>query len=106
MGQTGSQKSNMAAAKPEILISQVLDKVDEKFQMLHQHFRAPASQWSCHQHYEVKPEVRNQIWRPPSLFVTSGLIRSVDDNSIEKLDPENVGVAFEILCLPYLESEI
>ena len=31
---------------------------------------------------------------------------SVDDNSIEKLDPENVGVAFGISRLTYLEPEI
>ena len=42
--ETGSQKSNMATAKPEVLISQVLGKVDTKFQMLHPHCWGPASQ--------------------------------------------------------------
>src|SRR5664279_746688 len=30
--QTGSGKSNMAASKPDILISQLLDKIETKFQ--------------------------------------------------------------------------
>ena len=54
----------MAAAKPEVLISQLLDKVDPKFQMLNPHCRGTASQWSCCKHCGIKPEVRNKTWRP------------------------------------------
>ena len=42
--ETGSQKSMMAAARQEVLISQFLGKVEAKFQMLHKHFRGPGSQ--------------------------------------------------------------
>ena len=57
---TASQKSNMAAAKQEVLISQVLDEIETKFQMVHPHFWGPAFQWSGCQHCGIKPEVRNQ----------------------------------------------
>jgi hypothetical protein len=113
--QTGSQKSNMAAAKPEVLISQVLDKVDTKFQMLHPHFRGPASQWSCHQHCGVKPEVRNQIWRKPryAYFRLSGrhlplllTLHSVYSVPVVKLDPENISVALAVSLLSCLGAEV
>ena len=56
--QTGSQKSNMATAKAEVLISQLLGEIEMKFQMPHAHCWGPAYQWSCRQHCGVKPEVR------------------------------------------------
>ena len=40
----GSQKSNMAAAKPEVRISQLLDEIETTFQRLTPHFRGPAFQ--------------------------------------------------------------
>ena len=44
----------MAAAKPEVLTSQLLGKVETKFAMLYPHFWGPASQWSCRQHCGIK----------------------------------------------------
>ena len=45
---TGSQKSKMAAAKPEILISHLVDWIATRFQRLPPHFRCPATKWdSC-----------------------------------------------------------
>ena len=32
-------------SKPEVLISQLLDKIATPFQRLHPHFRSPATQW-------------------------------------------------------------
>ena len=84
--QTGSQKSNMAAAKPEVLMSQVLDKTDMKFQKLHPHFRGLASQWSCCQHCRIKPEVRNK---------DGGFIPQYKQQLHRELNSNNVGVALE-----------
>ena len=66
-GQTGSQKSNNAAAKPEVLISQVLAKVDTKFQMLHPHCMGPASQWICGIHFYNNTKLRNQYYARKSM---------------------------------------
>ena len=75
--------------------------------MLNPHCRGTASQWSCCKHCGIKPEVRNKKWRPPYLTYDFRFCpRSVDDISIEELDPNNVGVAFGISRLPYLEPEI
>ena len=40
--QTGCGKSNMAASKPEIPISQFAGETETKFQRLNLHFRGPA----------------------------------------------------------------
>jgi hypothetical protein len=42
---TGSEKSNMAGSKPEVHISQLVDKIGTTFQRLCLYFRGPASQW-------------------------------------------------------------
>src|SRR5208282_1609463 len=42
---TGSLLLKMAAAKPEVLISQLLDKIATPFQRQTPHFRDPATQW-------------------------------------------------------------
>jgi hypothetical protein len=41
---TGSGKSKMAAAKPELHISQPLDEIETKFQRLNLHLRGQATQ--------------------------------------------------------------
>ena len=66
--QNGSQKSNMATDKPDVLISQLLGEIETKFQMPHPHCWGPASQWSCCQHCQIKPEVRNKRWRQAYLI--------------------------------------
>ena len=36
--ETGSQKSKMAAVKPEVLLSRLIGEVETKFEMLYPHF--------------------------------------------------------------------
>src|SRR5664279_4285390 len=60
----GSGKSKMAAFKPDILISQLQDKIATKFQRLTLHFQGPATQWDWLEYCATKPEVKNPIWRP------------------------------------------
>ena len=77
---TGSRYLKMAAAKPEVLISQLLDKIVRKFQRLNRYF-----------------EVQELIG------TTSGSIR----NSVAALlDPENGGLAVATAFISSLEAEI
>jgi len=62
----GSQKSKMADAKPEVLVSQLLHEILTKFQRLPPHNRGSAFQWSCCEYCRMKPEARNPRWRPPN----------------------------------------
>jgi hypothetical protein len=43
--ETGSDKSKMAAAKPDVPVSHLLYKIAKKFQRLSACFRGRASQW-------------------------------------------------------------
>src|SRR5208282_430566 len=43
---TGSRFLKMAAAKPEVVISHLPDKISTPFQRLTPHFRGPATQWN------------------------------------------------------------
>jgi imidazoleglycerol phosphate synthase glutamine amidotransferase subunit HisH len=54
---TGSGKSNMAAFKPKISISQLLDEIETKFQRLNLHFRVPQMQWDQYK----KPNNQNKV---------------------------------------------
>src|SRR5664279_887777 len=54
----------MAAAKPEVLVSQLLHEILTKFQRLPPHIRGSAFQWSCCEYCCMKPEARNLRWRP------------------------------------------
>ena len=70
---TGSQKSNMAAAKQEVVISQVLSEIETKFQMLNPHFWGPAIQWSCCQHcgMDRKSEIKHGGRQTGSSYISS-----------------------------------
>ena len=57
-------KSNMAADKPEVLISQFVDTIGTRFQGLHLCFRDPAIQWNYSQYYYTTQEVRNLTLQP------------------------------------------
>ena len=81
----------MASAIPEVLISQVLDKLDAKFQMLHPHFRCPASQWSCHQHCGIKPAVKNKDGGRHIWFLTYGLIPQYKQQLHWEAGPQQCG---------------
>jgi len=61
LNHTESGKSNMAASKPKILISQLLDEIETKFRRLDLHFRDPAFEWDRFKYYPTKPEVENPI---------------------------------------------
>jgi len=61
--QTGSAKSNMAAFKPDVPISKLVDKMGTKVQRQCICFRGPATQWDYQKYFTTKPEVRNLIWR-------------------------------------------
>ena len=41
----GKAKSKMGATKPEVTISQFVDKLATKFQRLHPYFKDPAFKW-------------------------------------------------------------
>ena len=64
--QTGSGNYKMAASKPEVLISQLVDKIQTKSQRLNLHFRGPTVQWDWRQYCTTKPEVENPRWRTPN----------------------------------------
>ena len=64
--QTGSGKSKMAASKPEILLSRLVDEIETKSQRLNLHFRGQAIQRKKGEHWKTKPEVENPRWRPPN----------------------------------------
>jgi len=47
----------MAASKPEILISQLLDEIETKFRLLDLHFRGAAFEWDEFKYCPTKLEV-------------------------------------------------
>src|SRR5664279_3558025 len=49
----GSRKSKMAAGKPEVLISQLSDNIETRFQRLPPHFRGLATQWYYYEFYQT-----------------------------------------------------
>jgi len=61
--QTGSEKSNMAAFKPEVPISKLVDKIGMKVQRLCIYFQGSATQWDYQKCCTTKLEVRNPILR-------------------------------------------
>ena len=63
---TGCGKSNMAASKPEIPMSQLPGEIETKFQRLNLHFPNPAIEWDYCKYCPTKPDVVNSIWRPPT----------------------------------------
>jgi hypothetical protein len=66
LDRTGSEKSNMAAAKPEVLISKLTDQLGTRFQRQNLCFRGFTLQWYVSQCHNSTPEVGNPIWRPPN----------------------------------------
>ena len=103
----------MAAYKPDILISQLLDKIETKFQRLTLHFRGPATQWDWLDNCATKPEVENRGYinvsgvQPAILDFRLPLMSGgIQNNSIVLLDPENVGIAVEIAFLSSRQAEL
>jgi hypothetical protein len=59
----GSDKSNMAATKPEVLISQNLQDIETRFQRLPLQFMGPTSPWSYGEQCGMRPEASNKYFR-------------------------------------------
>jgi len=62
--ETGSGKSKMAAIELEVLIYQLVDKIETRFQRLNLSFRGPAIQWNYGEEFSIKLEVKSPRWRP------------------------------------------
>ncbi len=54
-----SEKSKMAAGKPEVLITRKLVEVSEKFQRLHPGFQGCLTDWNYCQHYPTSTDTGN-----------------------------------------------
>ena len=79
--ETGSEKFKMAAAKPEVPVSQLLYKIAKKFERLPPCFRGRETQWRYREVSILKPEVRNSRWRLPNrkyLYLLTILYRRRD----------------------------
>ena len=63
--QTGNRKSNMAAAKTEVLITQLADQLGTRFQRQNYMFLGFPNSMEQMQYCTIAPEVGNPIWRPP-----------------------------------------
>ena len=55
----------MAAAKTEVLVSQLADHLGTRFQRQNLCFRGPPIQWDVVQCRATTPEVGIPTWRPP-----------------------------------------
>ncbi len=117
----------MAAAEPEILISQLVDVTAVKFRRLYLCFCVPAIQRCYGHHCANKPEVKNNPrWRPLnrkyfcklrydySRFGSAAILKfplpvwsySIASVSIRLLDLENGGLAEEMWLLTRLQAKI
>jgi len=61
--ETGSGKPKMANYEMELVICQLLDKIEAKFRRLDLHLRGPAFEWDKFKYCQTKPEVDNPIWQ-------------------------------------------
>jgi len=64
--ETGSGKPKMATSEMELVIRQLLEKIETKFRRLDLHFRDPAVEWDEFKYCPNKPEVENPIWQAPN----------------------------------------
>jgi len=55
---TRSVKSNMAASKTKVPLSELVDKIETKVQRLYICIRGPATQWDYRKCCTTKPEVQ------------------------------------------------
>jgi len=62
----GSGKPKMATSEMELVICQLLDETETKFQWLDLHFRGPAFEKDKFKYCPTKPEVENPLWPPPN----------------------------------------
>ena len=111
---TGSRKSNMAAAKPEVVITQCTKDIGRRFRRLRLGFPGRRDQRNIDRQRIMLACYKIQHGE----LSTSGLAAAIFDfrlpvmsdricnSPIELLDPENVGVAVEIALISSLEAEL
>jgi hypothetical protein len=58
----GNEEIKIAAAKPDVPVSQLLYKIAKKFQRLFAYFRGQGSEWCCGKGSTSKPGVRISKW--------------------------------------------
>ena len=71
--------------KPEIRISQLLDKIATPFQRLPPHFCGPSTQRHYCRYFPMYPDVGNSRWRPPNRVETGSTYISAsrkDSNAV------------------------
>ena len=79
---TGSGKSKMAAYKPEVPISRLVDMISKKFKRVYLLSRLHVIQWDWREYFITKPEVENPRWRPPNWkYLYLGLLTWYQRNS-------------------------
>jgi len=75
-----SEKSKMAAGKPEVLITRKLFEVSEKFQRLHQGFQGRLTDWDYSQHCSTSAVLRYRQFQAFSKWKAAILnFRALDD---------------------------
>ena len=93
--------------KPEVLISQLVDEIETKFQRLHPCFRGSVIQWKYYECCLTKPEVRNPTIKPPSWTSDFRFGRTAFRLfALTYWTPKNMGLAFGISFLSHLQAEI
>ena len=60
------RKRKMATAKPEVVISHVLQQIDTWFERLYPGFPSHPTGWTHHQHPPTSTDTGNARWRPPN----------------------------------------
>ena len=60
------RKRKMATAKPEVVISHVLQQIDTRFERLYLGFRGRPTRRSHRRHPSTLSDTRNARWRPPN----------------------------------------
>ena len=60
------RKRKMTTAKPEVVISHVLQQIDTRFERLYLGFRGRPTRWSHRRHPSTLSDTRNARWRPPN----------------------------------------
>jgi hypothetical protein len=61
--ENGSEKFNMADAKPDVPVSQLLYNIAKKFQRLSACFPSRGTQWRYRKDFISKPELSNLGWQ-------------------------------------------
>jgi len=93
--ETGSGKPKMATTEMELVICQLLDKIETKFRRLDLHFRGAAFEWDEFKYCPTKPEVDNPIWQPQKPEILISQLLDEIETKFRRLDLHFRGAAFE-----------